>query len=90
MNNIKNKLFPILLEHVPVSPSHRSSLPTTPKSANELGAYNKRNSDLAIADESQKQQQESNESQQQQQFVLAPTPAQLGRAPLQRRKNLCN
>jgi len=24
-----------------------------------------------------------------QQFILAPTPAQLGRAPLQRRKNLC-
>lgn len=79
----------MLLEQVPVSPSHRSSLPTTPKSANELGGY-KRNSDMAAGDESQKQQQESNETQQQQQFVLAPTPAQLGRAPLQRRKNLCN
>ncbi|KAM7362771.1 putative transcription factor capicua isoform 2-T2 [Cochliomyia hominivorax] len=70
-------------EQVPISPSQRSSLPTTPKSATELGF--KRNTETASGDETQKQVQENDI---QQQFVLAPTPAQLGRAPSQRRKNL--
>ncbi|XP_075146465.1 putative transcription factor capicua [Haematobia irritans] len=73
---------------LPISPSHRSSLPTTPKSATE-SSFQRNNTDGSIdEDESTQKQptQDSNETQQQ--FILAPTPAQLGRAPLQRRKNL--
>lgn len=64
---------------MPISPSHRSSLPTTPKSATELG-FKRNTTESASGDESTAEQQ---------QFVLAPTPAQLGKAPSQRRKNLC-
>ncbi|XP_046805452.1 putative transcription factor capicua [Lucilia cuprina] len=72
-------------QQVPISPSQRSSLPTTPKSATELGF--KRTTEMGSGgEETQKQLQENNDIQQQ--FVLAPTPAQLGRAPSQRRKNL--
>uniref|UniRef100_A0A1I8MG44 Uncharacterized protein n=1 Tax=Musca domestica TaxID=7370 RepID=A0A1I8MG44_MUSDO len=71
-------------ETLPISPSHRNSLPTTPKSATETSFQ--RNPADGSFDETVEQKQDSNEMQQQ--FILAPTPAQLGKAPLQRRKNL--
>lgn len=69
-----------------------STLPNTPKSGGE-GNTSHNASDGKIPNV--QQQQDSNNigscsnNVQQQKFVLAPTPAQLGRAPLQRRKNLC-
>lgn len=72
------------------SPSFKS-MPSTPKSASyHLSASSeltsgKRSCDAAAEDADVDVDVDTDG----QQFVLAPTPAQLGRAPLQRRKNLC-
>uniref|UniRef100_A0A1I8QD54 HMG box domain-containing protein n=1 Tax=Stomoxys calcitrans TaxID=35570 RepID=A0A1I8QD54_STOCA len=73
-------------ETLPMSPSQRSSLPTTPKSASESSIQRNAENSIEEGEGTQKPSQESSETQQQ--FILAPTPAQLGRAPFQRRKNM--
>lgn len=72
------------------SPSYKS-MPSTPKSATylmsappERGSMEGGGSASATSGGD-----ESDMDADGQQFILAPTPAQLGRAPLQRRKNLC-
>ena len=76
-------------QHPASSPSFKA-MPSTPKSATyHLSARpdsaGKRSCEAAEdADVDVEVDTDGN-----QQFVLAPTPAQLGRAPLQRRKNLC-
>lgn len=76
--------------------SHRASLPNTPKSAAETVNFRRNSGEGSVDDETTLSSQEKDEKEMQlqqqqikQQFVLAPTPAQLGRAPLQRRKNMC-
>ncbi|KAL9871672.1 putative transcription factor capicua isoform 1-T7 [Glossina fuscipes fuscipes] len=75
--------------------SHRASLPSTPKSAAEMVNFRRNSGDGSVDDDTTLSSQEKDEKEMQlqqqqikQQFVLAPTPAQLGRAPLQRRKNM--
>uniref|UniRef100_A0A1B0GDV0 HMG box domain-containing protein n=1 Tax=Glossina morsitans morsitans TaxID=37546 RepID=A0A1B0GDV0_GLOMM len=75
--------------------SHRASLPSTPKSAAETVNFRRNSGEGSVDDETTLSSQEKDEKEMQlqqqqikQQFVLAPTPAQLGRAPLQRRKNM--
>lgn len=65
------------IKEEPESPTVRNNLPATPKS-----------------NEAQNESEEGNEhnecyESESKQFVLAPTPAQLGKAPLQRRQNQC-
>lgn len=65
-----------------MSPGYKS-LPTTPQSSGDTKGS------LPQSDSDVEKQTNENEDSEGQQFVLAPTPAQLGRAPLQRRKNMC-
>lgn len=75
-----------------------ATLPNTPKSAGDVIASlggGGLESEAGRLQQQQQQQHQINchdsvvvQAQQHQKFVLAPTPAQLGRAPLQRRKNL--
>lgn len=77
------------------SPSYKS-MPSTPKSATylmsappERGMEGGMGGGGSAATASASGGDESDMDADGQQFILAPTPAQLGRAPLQRRKNLC-
>lgn len=68
------------IKEEPESPTMRSNLPATPKS----------NEAQMNESESGEQAEESGnyaETTESKTFVLAPTPAQLGKAPLQRRQN---
>ncbi|XP_037955696.1 putative transcription factor capicua isoform X3 [Teleopsis dalmanni] len=75
-------------ESTPLSPIYKS-LPSTPKSAsyqlNVPDSAGKRSSDGNSSTYGGDDEHEIGEGQQ---FILAPTPAQLGCAPLQRRKNM--
>lgn len=89
--------FLILLfaESTPKSPSYKS-LPTTPKSAcssstfamNPPDSAGKRSTDSSSTS-ALDAEDEQNDIGGKQQFILAPTPAQLGRAKFPRRKNFC-
>lgn len=91
------KCFLILLfaESTPKSPSYKS-LPTTPKSAcssstfamNPPDSAGKRSTDSSSTS-ALDAEDEQNDIGGKQQFILAPTPAQLGRAKFPRRKNFC-
>ncbi|KAG5680684.1 hypothetical protein PVAND_010177 [Polypedilum vanderplanki] len=63
----------------PESPTVRNNLPATPKS-NEAQSNDTDGNEHCETDENYS-------SENKQQFILAPTPAQLGKAPLQRRQN---
>jgi hypothetical protein len=76
-----NNVLSMKIKEEPESPTIRSNLPATPKS-NEA-QLNESESGEAVGEESGNYA-ETNESMT---FVLAPTPAQLGKAPLQRRQN---
>lgn len=74
------------------SPQHQKfnqSLPATPKSvsdpSNSLGTAESENGDPGDNGEDCDVEYDDSASDDQGKFVLAPTPAQLGRAPLQRR-----
>lgn len=75
-----NNVLSMKIKEEPESPTIRSNLPATPKSneaqlnESESGEQGEESGNYA----------ETNESKT---FVLAPTPAQLGKAPLQRRQN---
>lgn len=66
------------IKEEPESPTVRNNLPATPKSneaqTNETEGNEQSESENYDASENKK-------------FILAPTPAQLGKAPLQRRQN---
>ena len=67
------------IKQEPESPTIKN-LPATPKSSE----YETEKTVSDSKDESQNETENENENKQ---FVLAPTPAQLGKAPLQRRQN---
>lgn len=69
------------IKEEPESP--RTNLPATPKS-------NETQNDTETGDNNKNDGNESYESLENKKFILAPTPAQLGKAPLQRRQNQCN
>ncbi|XP_043946813.1 putative transcription factor capicua isoform X8 [Drosophila biarmipes] len=69
------------------SPSYKS-MPSTPKSATYLMSAPPERGMEACSSAAASGGDESDMDADGQQFILAPTPAQLGRAPLQRRKNL--
>lgn len=78
-------------EQQPASSPSYKSMPSTPKSATyHLSAppdsAGKRSCDAIAAEDTDVDVDVDADGHP---FVLAPTPAQLGRAPLQRRKNLC-
>lgn len=65
-------------------------LPATPKSENENN-YDANSANMMTVDanyESEKASESDFEEPENKKFILQPTPAQLGQAPLQRRKNL--
>lgn len=70
----------------PESPTIRSHLPVTPKSNEAQTNENETtNSETCTSEEGNNNNySETNEAKK---FILAPTPAQLGKAPLQRRQN---
>ena len=71
------------IKEEPESPTVRGNLPATPKS-NEPQANEQEGGEQQSEDGSK-----YSESIESKTFVLAPTPAQLGKAPLQRRQNQC-
>jgi hypothetical protein len=66
------------IKEEPESPTVRNNLPATPKS-NEAQTNDTERSEQCEGDDSYTAESKR--------FVLAPTPAQLGKAPLQRRQN---
>lgn len=71
--------IPMKIKEEPESPTTKN-LPATPKS----------NETPAQATEGEEVEEEDYETAESKTFVLAPTPAQLGKAPLQRRQNRGN
>lgn len=65
------------IKEEPESPTVRNNLPATPKS-NEAQNESEMN---------EHNEGDSYEASENKKFILAPTPAQLGKAPLQRRQN---
>lgn len=86
---LNNSVMSMKIKEEPESPTVRGNLPATPKS-NEPQQVSEQE-----GGEQQQQQQQGedgskySESIESKTFVLAPTPAQLGKAPLQRRQNQC-
>lgn len=80
--SLSNSVMSMKIKEEPESPTVRGNLPATPKS-NEPQANEQEGSEQG---EDGSKYSESIESKT---FVLAPTPAQLGKAPLQRRQNQC-
>lgn len=87
--NYESNAASMKIKEEPESPTVRTLLPVTPKS-NEAqtndndSAIVKRGDEMCGQDEGNNNYSDANESKT---FVLAPTPAQLGKAPLQRRQN---
>lgn len=83
----------VVMPALPISSTSQtmSALPNTPKSASDniasSGATD--SADTYCIQQQQKKGSDGSNDSHHQKFILAPTPAQLGRAPLQRRKNLC-
>lgn len=81
--SLSSSVMSMNIKEEPESPTVRGNLPATPKS----------NEPQASEQEGGEQQGEDgskySESIESKTFVLAPTPAQLGKAPLQRRQNQC-
>jgi hypothetical protein len=71
----------------PESPTTRN-LPATPKSNDPPTGQNEGGVTTTLITAEQREEAEKN--QENKQFILAPTPAQLGKAPLQRRLNRSN
>lgn len=69
----------------PESPTSRN-LPATPKSNDPPTSQSEGATTVTYATEQQREEAEKQQAENKQ-FVLAPTPAQLGKAPLQRRLN---
>jgi capicua transcriptional repressor len=69
------------IKEEPESPTTRN-LPATPKSNDPPS-----NQQSEASDVNEQQEEENDESGEGKKFILAPTPAQLGKAPLQRRLN---
>jgi hypothetical protein len=80
-NNNSNAIL-MKIKEEPESPTVRNNLPlpATPKS-NETQATD--------AEGNEQYEGDNNDEEENKKFVLAPTPAQLGKAPLQRRQNQC-
>lgn len=78
-SSINSSCSVMKIKEEPESP--RTNLPATPKS-------NETQNDTDTGEKNEAS--ESYESLENKKFVLAPTPAQLGKAPLQRRQNQCN
>lgn len=72
--------IPMKIKEEPESPTIKN-LPATPKSNEMPVQANEQNA------EGEDQEEEDYETAESKTFVLAPTPAQLGKAPLQRRQN---
>lgn len=70
------------IKEEPESPTVRANLPATPKS-------NEAQNESETGGNEHTEGSESYESAESKKFILAPTPAQLGKAPLQRRQNQC-
>lgn len=83
---ITQKSFP-LVKQEPESP--HQSLPATPKSVTDhfFESNSSHRMDIGGYDPDQNHDKEFEEPEHKK-FILAPTPAQLGRAPLQRRQKL--
>lgn len=76
-------------EQQPASSPSFKSMPSTPKSATYHISAPPDSSGKHSTEAAEEADVDVEVDTDGQQFVLAPTPAQLGRAPLQRRKNLC-
>lgn len=72
------------IKEEPESPTVRSHLPVTPKSNEAQSNENEGMIVEVCGEEGTTTYSEANEAKK---FILAPTPAQLGKAPLQRRQN---
>ncbi|XP_076261582.1 putative transcription factor capicua isoform X1 [Rhynchophorus ferrugineus] len=70
----------VIVSQQPRIPSSEDPPPTTPN--NQTPSFSKQKSDVSSPDEDGCREENGNE------FKLAPTPAQLGRAPLQRRQSM--
>lgn len=76
--------IPMKIKEEPESPTTIKNLPATPKSNETPAQVNEQSAEGEEPDEEDYETAESKT------FVLAPTPAQLGKAPLQRRQNRGN
>ena len=72
------------IKEEPESPTTRN-LPATPKSNDPPS-----NHQSEASDGNEQQEEDTDEAAEAKKFILAPTPAQLGKAPLQRRLNRGN
>jgi hypothetical protein len=75
------------IKEEPESPTVRSHLPVTPKSNEAQSNENESGVETSGQEEGNNNYSAANEAKK---FILAPTPAQLGKAPLQRRLNQSN
>lgn len=82
-NFVEGAHMSMKIKDEPESPTSRN-LPATPKSNDPPTSQSEGATTVTYATEQQREEAENK------QFVLAPTPAQLGKAPLQRRLNRTN
>ena len=75
------------IKEEPESPTVRTHLPVTPKSNEAQPNDNENVGGGTYNEEAKEGNNNYSEADEVKKFVLAPTPAQLGKAPLQRRQN---